>query len=141
MFQQVLKSLTVAVALGLMFAVQAAVASPTGEDVLGVGVTRTSVPLVSENTTGQNQISQPAAKLVSENAAGMTRVSQPSVRLVSENTTGQNHPVSAQPALASTRNGFDWSDAGIGAAVVFGTMLLGTASVVTIRRHRTTLAH
>ena len=37
--------------------------------------------------------------------------------------------------VASSSDGFDWNDAGIGAAFVFGAALLGAASLVTIRRH------
>jgi hypothetical protein len=35
---------------------------------------------------------------------------------------------------AAPRDGFDWGDAGIGVAVVFGTVLIGAAGAVAIRR-------
>ena len=49
-------------------------------------------------------------------------------------------PTPVSPAVSS-EDGFDWNAAGIGAALVFGTMLFGAASVATIRRHRGPLAH
>jgi hypothetical protein len=36
--------------------------------------------------------------------------------------------------VASSGSEFDWSDAGIGAGVVFGTILLGAGLVLTVRR-------
>jgi len=47
---------------------------------------------------------------------------------------------SAQDA-ASSSHGFDWNDAGIGAAFVLGATLLGAASMVTMRRHHRPVAH
>ena len=38
--------------------------------------------------------------------------------------------------VASSRDRFDWNDAGIGAALVFGAVFLGAASLVTMRRHQ-----
>jgi hypothetical protein len=47
-------------------------------------------------------------------------------------------PLPAPPTtvVASSSDRFDWNDAGIGAAFVFGAVLLGAASLVTIRRHQ-----
>jgi hypothetical protein len=56
--------------------------------------------------------------------------------LVSEKVAGLRLPAPTTTVVASTGDGFDWNDAGIGAAFVLGTMLLGTASLVTIRRHQ-----
>jgi hypothetical protein len=42
---------------------------------------------------------------------------------------------------STSTGGFGWDDAGIGAGVVLGTLLVGAASVVTIRRTRGPLAH
>ena len=139
MFQRILKSLTIALVIGIAFPVQAAVAKQVDDQM--VAAVQTSTPLVTENTAGQNQILQ-SVPLVSENTAGQNLVSQPSVALVSENTHGQQ-PLSpaAEPVLVSTNDGFDWSDAGIGAGALFGTMLVGAAGVLTLRRHRGTLAH
>jgi uncharacterized protein (TIGR03382 family) len=43
--------------------------------------------------------------------------------------------------VVSSDDGFDWNSAGIGAAFVFGAMLLGVASVVTRRRHHRPVVH
>jgi hypothetical protein len=45
-------------------------------------------------------------------------------------------PAPTTTVVASSSDRFDWDDAGIGAVVVFGAVLLGTASLVTIRRHQ-----
>jgi predicted Fe-S protein YdhL (DUF1289 family) len=45
-------------------------------------------------------------------------------------------PTSPTTVVASSSDRFDWNDAGIGAAFVFGAVLLGAASLVTIRRHQ-----
>jgi hypothetical protein len=46
--------------------------------------------------------------------------------------------LTSQPA---STGGFGWDDAGIGAGIVLGTLLVGTAGVVTIRRNRRPIAH
>ena len=43
--------------------------------------------------------------------------------------------------VTSSSNGFDWNDAGIGAGFAFGLLLVGSAMVVTMRRHHGPLAH
>ena len=53
----------------------------------------------------------------------------------STSTTSTPNPV------VSSDGGFDWNNAGIGAAFVLGAMLLGVASVATRRRHHRPLAH
>jgi hypothetical protein len=50
-------------------------------------------------------------------------------------------PTSPTTVVASSSDRFDWNDAGIGAAFVFGAVLLGAASLVTIRRHHGPVAH
>ena len=45
-------------------------------------------------------------------------------------------PGSPTTGVASSSDRFDWNDAGIGGAFVFGAVLLGAASLVTIRRHQ-----
>lgn len=46
--------------------------------------------------------------------------------------------VSSQSA---STGGLGWDDAGIGAGLALGAVLVGAASVVTIRRHRPPIAH
>ena len=43
--------------------------------------------------------------------------------------------------VASSEDGFDWNEAGLGAAFAFGVILVGTAGVVTIRRYHGPVAH
>ena len=47
----------------------------------------------------------------------------------------------AVPSRPASTGGFGWDDAGIGAGVMFGTLLVGTAGVVSIRRNRRPIAH
>ena len=60
--------------------------------------------------------------------------------LVSEKLSGLGLPTTTT-VVASSSDGFDWNDAGIGAAFVSGAVLLGAASLVTIRRHHGPVAH
>jgi hypothetical protein len=160
MFSRILKTLIVAVAAGILFPVQAAIAKPVGDDALPAGVVVTSKPrpIVSEKAAGLYQGKQwsvPAGVNMTqaEYRALMLRSQAlndryglgqalPSSRVVSEKTTGLVQPFSSTPTqvVVSTDNGFDWGDAGIGAGVVAGTMLLGAAGVISVRRHRGTLA-
>jgi len=41
----------------------------------------------------------------------------------------------------SGSDGFDWNNAGLGVGLILGAVLLGLASVVTIRRHHRPVAH
>jgi hypothetical protein len=47
----------------------------------------------------------------------------------------------APSQVSASTGGFDWNDAGIGAGVVLGVLLVGVTSVVVIRRSRPPLAH
>ncbi|HSD23936.1 MAG TPA: hypothetical protein VLB79_06370 [Solirubrobacterales bacterium] len=70
---------------------------------------------------------------------GLGRYSGPA--LVSEKLAGLG---TSEPttSLASSGQGFDWNDAGIGAAFVFGAVFLAAGSVVAVRRHgHTPVAH
>jgi hypothetical protein len=144
MSRRILKTLLVATVIGLAYPVQAAVAKQV-DDQMVAAVQTSSSPIVSEKTAGLIQDTQSTAPLVSEKTAGLYQDVQPvsSAPLVSEKTTGLVQPFSntEQPVLISTDNGFDWSDAGIGAGALFGTMLVGAAGALTLRRHRGTLAH
>jgi len=44
-------------------------------------------------------------------------------------------------ATASSDNGFDWSDAGIGAALAFGFVVLGVGSLLTVRQQHRPIPH
>jgi hypothetical protein len=144
MTRRILIALPIALVVGLAFSVQSAMAIRVG-DPGGAAVATSSAPIVSEKTAGLTQVTQ-SAPIVSEKLAGLTQVTEPSASpvLPSEITTGLVQPLShsTQPVAVSTNDdGFNWSDAGIGAAALFGTMLLGAAGALTLRRHRGTLAH
>jgi hypothetical protein len=154
MSRRIFIALPLALVVGLAFSVQSAMAIKVGDP--GYAAVQTSsAPIVSEKTAGLIQVSQssvPVGLTQAEHRALMLRsealnskygLGQSSAPLVSEKTTGLVQPFShtAQPVTVSTDDGFNWSDAGIGAAALFGTMLLGAAGALTLRRHRGTLAH
>jgi hypothetical protein len=60
--------------------------------------------------------------------------------LVSEKLSGLGV---GQPTttLASSGDGFDWNDAGIGAALVFGVAVLGIGSLLTVRHQHRPIPH
>jgi opacity protein-like surface antigen len=58
--------------------------------------------------------------------------------LVSEKLAGLDLP----PATKSTSGGgFDWNDAGIGAALAFGFVVLGVGSLLTVRQQHKPIPH
>jgi hypothetical protein len=58
--------------------------------------------------------------------------------LVSEKLAG----LDLQPATTSTSGGgFDWNDAGIGAALAFGFVILGVGSLLTVRQQHKPVPH
>jgi hypothetical protein len=50
-------------------------------------------------------------------------------------------PSRPRAGVTSGSDGFDWNNAGFGAAFVLGAVLLGLASLVTRRRHHRPIAH
>jgi hypothetical protein len=97
-----------------------------------------AVPSSSTQTEVAGQ-SQPALPTVSQQLGDIGAWAVPSPQqtdtkpLVSEKLSGLGLPTTT--TVASGGEGFDWNDAGIGAAFVFGITLVGTASLMTIRRH------
>jgi hypothetical protein len=89
------------------------------------------VPLVSENSAGQNGTGQPSTAQ--------------SVRFITEHSAGQNGTGEARSIAASVParapNAFDWGDAGVGASVAFAAVLFaaGVATLI-VRRGRGRLA-
>ena len=58
--------------------------------------------------------------------------------LVSEKLAG----LDLQPATTATSGGgFDWNDAGIGAALAFGFVILGVGSLLTVRHQHKPIPH
>ncbi len=54
--------------------------------------------------------------------------------LVSEKISGLGLPTTT--TVASGGEGFDWNDAGIGALLAFGVIVLGAGSLLTVRSHQ-----
>jgi len=84
-----------------------------------------------------------ALMLRSEGLKQKYGVGQWSKPIVSETIDGLQLPATSSTTsqVASSGSEFDWSDAGIGAGVVFGTMLLGGGLVLTVRRRDFPIAH
>jgi hypothetical protein len=120
------KKLIIAFAVAAIAAPAALAGTDTG---IGIPAGRDSVsspaPIVSEKTAGLWQPQQQSSPLVSEKTAGLWRAPA---------------PVSSVSVLAAPDNRFDWSDAGIGAGVTFGSLLLASAGAFAVRR-RNVLAH
>jgi hypothetical protein len=165
MHKRVFMTSAVAVVVGIAIPVQAAVAKPVAGQTIAQGYAQPygqqSVPLMSERSAAMNprlELSAPlvsersaamnprlewSAPLVSERSAAMNPQSEPSVALVSDKLPGLHHPLSAPSTavLASTNNGFDWGDAGIGGAAIFATMLVALGGAAVLRRHYGHPAH
>jgi hypothetical protein len=124
MFKRVLTSFTVALALAGL-AVPAAIAGTDS----GLGI-----PAGRDGYSGS---------VVRQSGPGLFYATQSSAPIVSEMATGLVQPPTSSQHVAavSNDNGFDWSDAGIGAGVLFGTMLVGASGLLALRRQGGTLAH
>ena len=91
--------------------------------------------------TGLTPAEYRALMLRSEGLNRIYGVGQSSKPIVSEKLGGFELPPPSSTQVASSGDEFDWNDAGIGAAAVFGTVLLGAGLVLTIRRREFPLAH
>jgi hypothetical protein len=163
MSRRILIALPVALAIGLAFSVQSAMAIKVGDPGFAA-VQTSSKPIVSEKLTGLFPATHASAQLIVPGGVNMTPAQYRTLALRSEgldrlygsvNTVSSSRPVASEistglrqpsshiePVLVSNNDdGFNWSDAGIGAGALFGTMLLGAAGALTLRRHRGTLAH
>jgi len=149
MYKRTFKALLAASVIALAIPVQAAVGMPTS-DSGGPVVVQKSTPVAGLNLPVQH-----TAPIVSGtldpwqqnlNArAKYAQVSDPwALNLFARQSSGANgQTTSGLPRNDSVvaTGGFDWANAGIGAAFVFGIMFLGAASLVMIRRHHGPLAH
>jgi hypothetical protein len=154
MYKRTFKTLLAASVVGVAIPVQAAMGMPTS-DSGGPVVVQKSAPIVSEKLAGLNLQGQRAAEIASgtldpwqQNLNARAEYAQVSDPWALNLFARQSHRDSEQTTVGLPQTvsvvatgGFDWADAGIGAAFVFGIMLLGAASVVTIRRHHGPLAH
>ena len=115
MYKRILKTLTVGLALLVVFPVGNAMGKQIGDP--ATYAVQSSKPIVSEKVAGLNLVTQSSTPIVSEKIGGL-QLSK------SETTT-----------VAATGVGFDWNDAGIGAIVMFGSLLAASALALTFRRH------
>jgi hypothetical protein len=155
MYKRTFKTLLAASVIGVAIPVQAAIGMPTADSGGPVVVQKSTPPIVSEKLAGLNLEVQRTAPIVSgtldpwqQNLNARAQYAQVSDPWALNLFTRQSHRDSGPTTAGLSRTGsvvatggFDWADAGIGTAFVFGIMLLGTASVVTIRRHHGPLAH
>ena len=145
MYQRLLISVTITVAVSLAIFVQVASAKPIPAQTpyLNEGIS----VLVPQQSDPQKPASMSSAEyralmLRSEGLNKTYSVGQASKPIVSEKIGGLQLPASATTTqIASSGSEFDWSDAGIGAGVVFGTLLLGAGLVLTVRRRDFPIAH
>ena len=149
MYKRTFKAILAASVIGLAIPAQAAMGMPTS-DSGGAVVVQKSTPVV-----GPNLPVQQTAPIVTgtldpwqQNLNAQAKYAQVSDPWALNLFARQSRPNSGQTTAGLPRTvsvvatgGFDWADAGIGAAFVFGIMFLGAASVVTIKRHHGPLAH
>ena len=149
MYKRTFKVLLAASVVALGVPVTAA-AMPTDHSG-GTVVAQKSAPVVSEKVAGVNipvQV-QRTAPVVSEKAEGFVISKRETTTLtkspiVSEKTTGLNLSTQQQPVervLVSSSPTFDWGDAGIGAGVMFGSILAAAGAAGMLRRHHGHFAH
>jgi hypothetical protein len=130
MYKRTFKALLAASAVALIVPVAAA-AMPTDHSA-GAVVVQRSAPVVSEKVAGLN-LQNTQARL------GLSKSP-----IVSEKTAGLNLQTQSQPTervVASSTTSFDWGDAGIGAGVMFGSILAAVAAAGVVRRHHGHFAH
>jgi hypothetical protein len=136
MFERILKTLALSLVLGAVFAGSAAASVMIQPS--DFGPSQSSQPIVSEKTAGLYPVTQP---LVSEKLGGLQLQAQSETPLVSEKVAGLDLQQTEVAQAATTGTGFDWNDAGIGAAITFALLLTATAGVLSLHRHRGQIAH
>lgn len=107
---------------------------------------------ITENSASQNQLHQTAvqpSRLETDDVVGrllhrlgITTTVQPTPSFITENSATQNRIQQPTVVTVAAPTGFDWADAGIGAAGAFGAMfvLLGGSVLVARRRDRSAVA-
>jgi hypothetical protein len=149
MYKRTFKTLLAASVIGVAIPVQAAMSMPTS-DSGGPVVVQKSTPVVGLNLPVQQAAPSVTGTLDpwQQNLDARAKYAQVSDPWALSLFARQSHRDSGQTTAGLSRTvsvvatgGFDWADAGIGAAFVFGIMFLGAVSVVTIRRHHGPLAH
>ena len=144
MYQRLLISMTITVAFSLALIAQTAYAKPIPAQTPYMSEGMNVV--VPQSTDSQKPASMSYAEyraliIRSEALNRKYGVGQSSTPIVSEKIDGLQLPATSTTQVASSGSEFDWGDAGIGAGVVFGTMLLGAGLVLTVRRRDFPIAH
>jgi hypothetical protein len=138
MYKRILTSLTVPFVL----AGAVATGTATARQLQEIGAPAAPSSSTQTEVAGQSQKAIIREKLQEIGAWAVPSSTQTEVvpkPLVSEKLSGLGLPTTT--TVASGGEGFDWNDAGIGAAFVFGITLVGAASLVTIRRHHGPAVH
>jgi hypothetical protein len=91
------------------------------------------------STPKQTVVKNTAAQLGEIGAWAVPSTSKVTTPLVSEKLDGLD--LQPTPTLASSGEGFDWNDAGIGAAFAFGAIVLGVGALLTVRHQHRPIPH
>jgi hypothetical protein len=126
MYKRFLGTLTVAVALGVAIPVQALAMHAIDS---GGSASNAPAPVASVHSTGQN---------ATLHRSGFVFGSSPSLNRYAGSSTGQSSTLfkSASSTPASSDDGFNWGDAGLGVGVLLASLLVATAGALTLRRLR-----
>jgi hypothetical protein len=68
--------------------------------------------------------------------AAAALLAAPAAQATHDATTGARVPEEPTVVVVEAGDGFDWADAGIGAGVATGLVLVGAATATVVRRHR-----
>jgi hypothetical protein len=103
---------------------------------------------IAQATPGSTWLPAPAqqAQAVPSHSTVLVRPSVAAQQAIIRGKLDELRGLGAVPSkptapVTSGSDGFDWNNAGLGAAFVFGALLLGVASLVTIRRHHRPVVH
>ena len=100
----------------------------------------------SQQAFTRSKLEEIGAWAVPSSSAVPVRPSVPAQEAITRGKHGELEGLGALPSKPAARvtaggDGFDWNNAGIGAAFVLGAVMLGAASVATRRRHHRPVAH
>jgi hypothetical protein len=102
-----------------------------------------SIPLITEHSVGQMHAALPLVQEVNgldSWAKNVVRNSRTTIPLITEHSAGQKQRTAVRSSAtanappAGAPNGFDWTDAGIGAGSTLGLALLVAAAMLALRR-------
>jgi hypothetical protein len=149
MRKRILKTLTIALAIGIFYPLGSAAGKTMSEVSSGlVSAKQSSASVVSEISSGLVPAKQSSSTVVSEKTAGLGLSSQSELAVsssspvVSEKAAGFSLPSEPETVvMVSTGTGFDWGDAGIGAGVVSVSLLAAFGLALALRRRQGTFAH